>query len=90
VPELSRFFGIVIRMFAETGAPHHRAHFHAYYQEFVAVFTIDDVECIRGSLPSVQQRLVEVWVEIHAEELHANWDFLQSGESPVKIDPLPE
>ena len=40
MPELSRFFGIIIRMFAEPSERHHTAHFHAYYQEHVAVFSI--------------------------------------------------
>jgi len=40
MPELSRFFGIVIRMFVEVGGPHHRPHFHAYYQEHVALSNI--------------------------------------------------
>jgi hypothetical protein len=43
MPELSRFFGIVIRMFVEIGGPHHRAHFHAYHQDHVAIFGIDPV-----------------------------------------------
>src|SRR6185436_14258047 len=52
MPELSRFFGIVIRMFVEAGAPHHRAHFYAFYQEHAAaVFAIDTIECLDGSLP---------------------------------------
>jgi hypothetical protein len=38
VPDLSRFFGIIIRMFVEVGGSHHRPHFHAYYQEHAAVF----------------------------------------------------
>ncbi|HLG59567.1 MAG TPA: DUF4160 domain-containing protein [Vicinamibacterales bacterium] len=37
VPEIGRFFGIIIRMFVEAGAPHHTPHFHAYYQEAVGV-----------------------------------------------------
>jgi len=41
MPELSRFFGIIIRMFVEIGGAHHRAHFHAYYQDDVAIFGID-------------------------------------------------
>jgi hypothetical protein len=41
VPELSRFYGIIIRMFDETGAPHHRPHFHAADQEHEATFAID-------------------------------------------------
>jgi hypothetical protein len=41
VPELSRFFGIVIRMFVEAGGQHDRPHFHAYYQDQAAVFAVD-------------------------------------------------
>ena len=65
MPELSRFFGIIIRMFVETGGQHHRAHFHAFYQEHAAVFAVDTLECLDGSLPKPQQRLVEAWAEIH-------------------------
>lgn len=88
VPEISRFFGIVIRMFAEASAPHHRPHFHAYYQDSSAVFAIDVIERIGGSLPTTQQRLVEAWAEIHREELAQDWALLQSGRPPVKIEPL--
>ncbi len=51
MPELARFFGIVIRMFVEVGEPHHRAHVHAYYQEHAAVFAIDTLEVLGGELP---------------------------------------
>ncbi len=88
MPEISRFFGIVIRMFVELGAPHHRPHSHAYYQDAAAVFSIDPLECIGGSLPRTQQRLVEAWAEIHREELQRDWGLLQSGQPPVKIEPL--
>jgi hypothetical protein len=88
VPELSRFFGIVIRMFVEAGGQHHRAHVHAYYQEHAAVFAIDNIECLGGGLPKAQSRLVEAWAEIHRTELQHDWELLQSGQPPVKIDPL--
>lgn len=88
MPELSRFFGIIIRMFAEEGQPHHRAHFHAYYQDHAAVFAVDTIECLGGSVPKAQQRLVEAWAEIHREELQRDWDLLQSGQPPIKIEPL--
>ena len=88
MPELSRFFGIVIRMFVEAGGQHHRPHFHAYYQAQAAVFAIDTVECLGGELPTAQRRLVEAWVEIHRQELQQDWELLQSGQPPVKIDPL--
>ena len=88
MPELSRFFGIVIRMFVEAGGSHHRPHFHAYYQEHAAVFAIDTIESLGGGLPIGQRRLVEAWAEIHRAELQADWDLLQSGRPPIKIDPL--
>ena len=88
MPELSRFFGIIIRMFVETGGQHQRAHFHAYYQDEAAVFALDTVECLSGTLPRAQHRLVEAWAEIHRDELQHDWDLLQSGQPPVKIEPL--
>ena len=51
-------------MFAEPAAPHHRPHFHAYYQDEVGVFAIDTIELIGGDLPQKQRRLVEAWAEI--------------------------
>ena len=75
-------------MVAEPAAPHHRPHFHAYYQGEVGVFGIDTIELIGGSLAQRQQRLVEAWAEIHQAELLAAWDRLQGGRAPGKIEPL--
>lgn len=88
MPELSRFFGIIIRMYWEANAPHHRPHFHAYYQDAVAIYGINPVELIAGSLPRRQQRLVEAWAELHQTELLADWDRLQAGQRPLPIAPL--
>lgn len=88
MPEIARFFGIIIRMFAEPAAPHHRPHLHAYYQGEVGIFAIDTIELIGGSLSQRQQRLVEAWAEIHQTELMAAWDRLQGGHPPGKIEPL--
>jgi hypothetical protein len=88
MPELARFFGIVVRMFLEAGGQHHQPHFHAYYQEHAAVFAIDTLDCLGGELPTVQRRLVEAWTEIHRAELQSDWALLQSGRPPVKIEPL--
>jgi hypothetical protein len=86
--ELSRFFGIIIRMFAEHGGKHHMPHFHAFYQEHEAVFTINPVQILSGSMPTKQQRLVEAWAEIHVDELQAAWNSLDGGRKPSPIDPL--
>jgi len=63
MPEISRFYGVIIRMFMEPNAPHHRPHFHAYYQNDVAIYAVDSIEIIAGSFPIRQQRLVEAWAE---------------------------
>ena len=52
------------------------------------MFAIDTLESLGGELPIGQRRLVEAWAEIHREELQADWDLLQSGRPPIKIDPL--
>jgi len=88
VPGLSRFFGIIIRMFAEVGSPHHGAHLLAYYQEEAGIFSIDPVELIAGSLPGKQRRLVEAWAELRQAELAADWQRLQRGRKPAPIEPL--
>ena len=75
-------------MFSELGAPHHRPHFHAYYQEQIAVVSLDPVEVISGSLPRRQQRLVEAWAELHQPELIEDWERLQAGQAPLPIEPL--
>lgn len=88
MPELSRFFGIIIRMYWEANAPHHRSHFHAYYQDDVAIYSIDPIELITGALPKRQQRIVEAWGELHQQELRDDWERLQAGQSPLPIEPL--
>jgi hypothetical protein len=88
MPELSRFFGIVIRMFSEPGSPHHVPHFHAYYQNEVAVVAIDPVQIFAGALPLKQRRLVEAWAELHQSELATDWVLLQAGRKAAPIAPL--
>lgn len=87
MPEISRFFGIIIRMYVEAG-PHHAPHFHAYYQDWSAAFSFEPVELLAGALPIRQRRLVEAWAEIHRAELLDNWRTLQRGGIRKAIDPL--
>lgn len=88
MPELSRFFGIIIRMYMEAGIQHSKPHFHAYYQKQAAVFGINPVELIAGNIPLKQKRLAEAWAELHQEELQKDWERLQSGKLPEPIEPL--
>ena len=88
MPELSRFLGIIIRMYVEAGGPHHAPHFHASYMDEVAVMAIDPIELLAGSLPRRQLRFVEAWAELHQDELIADWQLLQDGQPPRPIEPL--
>lgn len=87
MPTISMFFGIIIRMYC---APkeHNPAHFHAYYNDDVAIININTCEIIDGSLPKKQQKLVLAWAEIHREELLADWTLAMNNELPFKIEPL--
>lgn len=87
MPTLSMFFGIVIRMYY---APkeHNPPHIHAIYQNDEAVLRISDGEITAGKIPGKQVKLVQAWIEIHREELMANWDLCQNGEKPFLIEPL--
>jgi hypothetical protein len=88
MPELSRFHGIVIRMFAEPGGRHHLPHFHAYAGGLAAVFGIAPVELIAGEFGLRHRRLVEAWAELHQTELMEDWELLQTGRRPAPIAPL--
>ena len=88
MPEIARFFGIIVRMYAEAGEPHHRPHLHAYAGESTAVLAIDGLEVIAGGLPRRQERLLLAWAELHSDELVRNWMRLQEGRPTVPIDPL--
>ncbi len=88
MPEISRFFSIIIRMYPEPSKGHHSPHFHAYYQEFSAVIGINPIGLIAGYLPQRQLRLVEAWGELHQIELQNDWEKLLEGKAPIPIKPL--
>lgn len=88
MPEIARFFGIIIRMYAEHSTKHHTPHFHAYYQDFEIVIAIKAIKPITGEIPRKQLKLIFVWTELHQMELFDNWHLLQNGELPDKINPL--
>lgn len=88
IQELSRFFRIIIRIYLEARVQHNKPYFHAYYQENVAIYWIDPIELISGSLPLGQSRFVEAWAELHITELIISWERLQNGQLPIPIEPL--
>ena len=87
MPELSRFYNIVIKMIYDDNAKHHKPHFHVYYSEHVASVGIDG-DLIAGNLPVKQLRMVQAWAAIHEEELFAAWNKAVQREPFGKIEPL--
>ncbi|MCH5598806.1 DUF4160 domain-containing protein [Niabella ginsengisoli] len=87
MPTISMFFGILIRMYYGP-KEHNPPHIHAVYQGIEAVLQISDGEILNGELPLKQIKLIQAWIEIHKDELLADWELCQSGEQPFNIEPL--
>ncbi len=88
MPTISMFYGVIISMFYEIQTKHHLPHDHARYQDKKVSIAIDDCRVLAGSLPTKQLRMVQVWVDLHREELQANWDLMTQGVEPFRIEPL--
>ncbi len=85
MPEISRFFGIIIRMYYDDHSP---PHFHAIYGNDEAWVTIDPIQISRGELPTRATSMVIEWAAIHQEELKENWRRLRDDQPPQKVSPL--
>ena len=86
MPEVSRFFGIIIQMY---GQDHNPPHFHVFYNEYRAIIEILSGEILQGSLPSKQLKYVQVWADIHKNELLENFISLNDEiKTFSKIKPL--
>jgi len=88
MPIISMFYGVIIRLYLIDNKHHNLPHIHAKYNEFEASVAIVDGEILAGDLPRKQLRLVQAWIELHRDELVADWDLAVAGESPYKIQPL--
>lgn len=73
MPEITRFYGIIIRMYF-IGSEHQPPHFHAIYGENVGEFSIKDLQMIDGYLPNKAQNLVMEWARMHQTELLEIWN----------------
>lgn len=85
---ISMFYGIIVSMYFFDSRRHHRPHVHVRYQVQEAVIAILEAEVIEGSIPSNKLKLVEAWMEIHRDELMADWELASSGQTIFQIDPL--
>lgn len=87
MPELCRFYNIIIKMLFSDDVRHNKPHIHVYYNEYEASVGIDG-EVLAGSLPVKQLRLVLAWITIHEDELYAAWNKAVRNEPFGKIEPL--
>ena len=85
MPEISRFFGIVIKMFYDD---HNPPHFHAEYGGHLALVDIMRLSVFSGQLPARVLGLVIEWATIHQKDLLADWDQARNQRELFKIDPL--
>jgi Domain of unknown function (DUF4160) len=88
MPVISMFYGIIISMYYAEKGKHHRPHIHVKYSDQKAVISIPDGDVIEGDIKSAKLRLVQAWIDIHRDELMANWDLAVNGKPIFKIDPL--
>ena len=80
MPVLSSFYGIIVRMYKELGGKHKMPHIHAEYSGEEIVVALDGT-VLEGEIP-------RSWMEIHHDDLEANWRLLSNGEQFFRIDPL--
>lgn len=83
MPEICRFYGIVIKMFFKP-KEHEPSHIHALYGEYVGKFNIRTMEMIEGDLPKKAQELVTEWLKMHQDALQHMWD----SQTICKLPPL--
>lgn len=82
------FYGIIISMFYMDKEKHHKPHIHVKYGDQDAIIEIPNGELLEGQIKSEKMKLIQAWIEIHKEELMANWDLAIKGENVYKIEPL--
>lgn len=85
MPEISRFFGIIIKMNFDD---HNPPHFHAEYGDFKVIIKIIDYTVLKGELPPRALGLVIEWTSLHKEDLLRNWALSKEKAALAKIAPL--
>jgi len=88
MPSISMFYGIVVYLYYMDNNQHHLPHIHAKYQNDEVIVSISDGNILEGNLPPNKLKLLLAWMEIHNEDLIADWNLAVEGQKPYKIDPL--
>jgi hypothetical protein len=88
MPVVSMFYGLIIAMYYLDTKQHKLPHIHVRYGEMEGVYQIPNGVLLEGSLPPNKEKLIQAWIEIHQEELMANWQLASSGNHIFRIEPL--
>lgn len=88
MPVISTFYGVIVLMYFFDNARHSLPHIHVKYGDEEAVIGIPEGQLIEGSIKPRKKKLIDAWIEIHKEELMANWELAVNGQAIAKIDPL--
>jgi len=67
---------------------HKPPHIHVKYQEHEVIASIPDGHVLEGGIPNAKMKLLQAWIELHKDELVADWELAVAGQQPYKIDPL--
>ena len=87
MPELSRFYGLVVKMIFNDSEKHHKPHIHVYYGEYEASVSLDG-QVLSGSLPAKPYRILVGWMAIHEDELYKAWSNAVRSLPFDRIEPL--
>lgn len=88
MPAISMFYGIIIYMYFMDNKQHNMPHIHAKYQDYEVIVSIPDGDVLEGAIPKSKMKLLQAWIELHQDELIADWQLAVSGQQPYKIEPL--
>jgi len=88
MPAISMFYGIIIYLYYMDNRQHHLSHIHAMYQDSEVIVSIEEGKVLDGSFPNNKLKLLLAWMEIHKDELIADWKLAVEGQETYKIEPL--
>jgi len=88
MPAISMFYGIIVYMYFMDNKQHKLPHIHVKYQDDEVIVEVPSGEVLEGRIPNTKMKLLAAWIELHRDELLADWELAVSGQQPYKIDPL--
>ena len=88
MPAISMFYGLIVYMYFMDNKQHNLPHIHVRYQNDEVIVSIPDGRILEGGVPNSKMKLIYAWIELHKDELEADWALAVAGEQPYKIEPL--